>query len=54
MDRLPNDHAIDSGWYALDIEATLNKGGRLTASSTLIFNPPGGSVESDPDMEIST
>lgn len=48
------DHAIETGWYTLDVDATLNNGGRSTASSTLVFDPPGGSGGSDPDMEIST
>ncbi|RMG34074.1 MAG: hypothetical protein D6732_11010 [Methanobacteriota archaeon] len=48
------DHATESGWYTLNIDATLNNGGRSTATSTLIFDPPGGSGGSDPDLEIST
>ncbi len=48
------DHAIESGWYTLNAEATLNNGGRSTTSNTFVFDPPGGSGGSDPDLVIST
>jgi hypothetical protein len=46
-------HAIESGWYIIDVVLTLHTGAQFIVEETLIFDPPGGTSGSDPDLSIS-
>jgi hypothetical protein len=42
------NHAIETGWYHVEVFVVMRTGGIALSSSDLIFDPPGGSGGSDP------